>query len=39
MILTFTPGADQTGQFFFSCDVPSCGSGHSNMIGTIRVTS
>jgi len=39
MILTFTPGADQTGQFFFSCDVPSCGSGHSNMLGTIRVTS
>jgi heme/copper-type cytochrome/quinol oxidase subunit 2 len=39
MILTITPGADQTGQFFFSCDVPSCGSGHSNMLGTIRVTS
>jgi hypothetical protein len=39
MILTFTPGTDQTGQFFFSCDVPSCGSGHSNMLGTIRVTS
>jgi PKD repeat protein len=39
MILTFTPGADQTGQFFFSCDMPSCGSGHSNMLGTIRVTS
>jgi PKD repeat protein len=39
MILTFTPDANQSGQFFFSCDVPSCGSGHSNMIGTIRVTS
>ena len=38
-ILTFTPGTNQTGQFFFSCDVPSCGSGHSNMLGTIRVTS
>ena len=39
MILTFTPGADQTGQFAFACDVPSCGTGHSNMLGTIRVTS
>jgi PKD repeat protein len=39
LILTVPPGADQTGQFFFSCDVPSCGSGHSNMLGSIRVTS
>jgi PKD repeat protein len=39
MILTFTPDASQTGLFAFSCDVPSCGSGHSNMLGTIRVTS
>ena len=39
MVLTFTPNAGQTGLFGFSCDVPSCGSGHSNMLGTIRVTS
>jgi PKD repeat protein len=38
-VLTFTPDASQTGLFGFSCDVPSCGSGHSNMLGTIRVTS
>jgi PKD repeat protein len=39
VILTFTPDASQTGLFAFSCDVPSCGSGHSNMLATIRVTS
>ena len=37
-IIRFTPGASQTGSFFFACDQPSCGSGHSNMIGTIQVT-
>ena len=36
-IVTFTPGASQTGVFGFSCDQPSCGSGHSNMLGTIQV--
>ena len=36
-IVTFKPGAGQTGQFFFACDQPSCGSGHSNMIGMIQV--
>ena len=36
-IIPFTPGAGQTGQFFFACDQPSCGSGHSNMLGMIQV--
>jgi PKD repeat protein len=37
VIVTFTPSASQTGVFVFSCDQPSCGSGHSNMIGAIQV--
>jgi PKD repeat protein len=37
-IITFTPGANQTGTFLFSCDQPSCGSGHSDMLGAIQVT-
>ena len=36
-IIKFTPGANQTGTFNFVCDQPSCGSGHSNMLGVIRV--
>lgn len=38
-IIRFTPRADQTGQFFFACDQPSCGSGHGNMLATLRVTN
>ena len=37
VVVTFTPTAAQVGVFGFSCDMPSCGNGHSNMIGTIRV--
>ena len=36
-IVTFTPTAGQTGSFFFACNQPSCGSGHSNMVGTLQV--
>jgi heme/copper-type cytochrome/quinol oxidase subunit 2 len=39
VIIRFTPGPGQTGTFLFSCDMPSCGSGHSNMIASIEVTS
>lgn len=35
--VTFTPNADQVGMNFFSCDQPSCGTGHGNMIGAIQV--
>jgi heme/copper-type cytochrome/quinol oxidase subunit 2 len=37
VIVTFTPQANQTGTFFFACNQPSCGSGHSNMVGSIQV--
>jgi heme/copper-type cytochrome/quinol oxidase subunit 2 len=37
VVVTLTPTAAQVGVFGFSCDMPSCGSGHSNMIGTIQV--
>src|SRR5262249_46677156 len=36
-IVMFTPTAGQTGTFFFSCNQPSCGSGHSNMVGSLQV--
>jgi heme/copper-type cytochrome/quinol oxidase subunit 2 len=36
-VVMFTPSAGQTGTFFFSCNQPSCGSGHSNMIASIQV--
>jgi hypothetical protein len=36
-VVTFTPTASQTGLFVFSCDQSSCGSGHSEMLGTIQV--
>jgi hypothetical protein len=36
-VVTFTPAASQTGQFIFSCNQPSCGSGHAEMLGTIQV--
>ena len=36
-IVTFTPQANQTGTFFFACNQPSCGSGHSNMVGSLQV--
>ena len=35
--VTFTPDASQVGTHFFSCDQPSCGSGHGNMIASIKV--
>lgn len=35
--ITFTPNSSQIGTHFFSCDQPSCGTGHGNMIGTIKV--
>ena len=35
--VTFTPNSSQIGSHFFACDQPSCGSGHGNMIGTIKV--
>jgi PKD repeat protein len=38
VIVRFTPNASQTGTFFFSCDQPSCGSGHSRMLASIKVT-
>ncbi len=38
-VVTFTPNAGQVGTFAFSCNQPSCGSGHSNMLGMIRVVS
>jgi heme/copper-type cytochrome/quinol oxidase subunit 2 len=36
-IVSFTPTAAQIGAFAFACNMPSCGSGHSNMIGTIQI--
>lgn len=33
--VTFTAGTP--GTFFYACTVPSCGSGHENMIGTMVV--
>jgi PKD repeat protein len=36
-IVTITPSASQAGMFGFACNQPSCGSGHSSMLGTIRV--
>jgi len=36
-VVLFTPTAAQVGVFGFSCDMPSCGSGHSNMVATIQV--
>ena len=38
-IVTITPSASQVGTFAYSCDMPSCGIGHGNMFGTIRVVS
>jgi heme/copper-type cytochrome/quinol oxidase subunit 2 len=39
VIVMFTPRSGQTGNFFFSCNQPSCGSGHSDMVGTIQIMS
>ena len=36
-VVTFTPTASQTGFFAFSCNQPSCGTGHNQMLGTIQV--
>jgi hypothetical protein len=36
-VVTFTPTASQTGLFAFSCNQPSCGSGHSQMLATIQI--
>ncbi len=37
--VTFTPNSGQLGTHFFSCDQSICGSGHGNMLGTIKVNS
>ena len=37
--VTFTPNSGQLGDSFFSCDQSSCGSGHNNMLGTIKVVN
>jgi heme/copper-type cytochrome/quinol oxidase subunit 2 len=37
--VVFTPNSSQIGTHFFACDQPSCGTGHNNMLGTIRVSS
>jgi hypothetical protein len=37
IVVTFTPTAAQTGMFGFSCNQPSCGSGHSAMLATIQI--
>lgn len=37
--LTFTPDASQVGLNFFSCSESNCGTGHDNMLGTIRVVN
>jgi heme/copper-type cytochrome/quinol oxidase subunit 2 len=37
VVVLFTPTTAQVGVFGFSCNMPSCGSGHSDMIGTIQV--
>jgi hypothetical protein len=37
--LTFTPTPGQLGTHPFSCDEPSCGSGHDSMLGTIQVVN
>jgi hypothetical protein len=39
VVVTFTPRSGQTGNFFFSCNQPSCGSGHSDMVGSIQIMS
>ncbi|HKF43267.1 MAG TPA: hypothetical protein VKG01_09215 [Thermoanaerobaculia bacterium] len=36
--VTFTPDSSQVGTHFFSCDQSSCGTGHANMLGSIRVS-
>ena len=36
-VVTFTPTASQTGLFAFSCNQTSCGSGHSEMLGTLQI--
>ncbi|HSP94438.1 MAG TPA: PKD domain-containing protein [Thermoanaerobaculia bacterium] len=38
-IVTITPNASQVGTFAYACNMPSCGIGHGNMFGTIRVVS
>ena len=39
VVVTFTPRSGQAGNFFFSCNQSSCGSGHSDMVGTIQIMS
>jgi heme/copper-type cytochrome/quinol oxidase subunit 2 len=36
-VVMFTPTASQTGLFAFSCNQTSCGSGHSEMLGTLQI--
>ncbi len=37
--VTFTPNSSQLGNNFFSCDQPTCGTGHGGMVGTIDVVN
>jgi hypothetical protein len=37
VVVTFTPNASQTGLFAFSCNQSSCGTGHSEMLGTLQI--
>jgi heme/copper-type cytochrome/quinol oxidase subunit 2 len=38
-IVTFTPAASQIGMFGFACNQPTCGTGHSEMLAAIEITS
>jgi hypothetical protein len=37
LILMVTPSSNQMGNFFFACNNSGCGSGHSDMVGTVTV--
>lgn len=36
-VVTFTPAASQVGMHGFACNMPSCGSGHGNMVATFQI--
>jgi heme/copper-type cytochrome/quinol oxidase subunit 2 len=37
LIFTFAPTASQIGVHGFACNMPSCGSGHGNMVATLQI--
>jgi hypothetical protein len=37
-IVNFTPTSGQVGPNLFACNLSSCGTGHSNMVGSLQVT-